>query len=402
MAEGSRILAVNAGSSSIKFALFGPDLDRHLHGEIETVGDRMHLSAASDGGAGIADEIFPAAGRKSVHGMATALTGWLEARLDGAPLAAIGHRVAIGGLTHSAPVLVSPAVLVRLERLVPLAPLHLPRNLDLIESLSACHPRTPQVACFDTAFHRTVPELAEMYALPETVRAAGAVRYGFHGLSYEYIAGLLPGIDPVAAEGRTVVAHLGSGASMCAMKGGRSVATTMGFSPLGGLVMGTRPGELDPGLVIWLVRERGMSIDAVEHMLYHESGLKGVSGISSDMRDLLARDAPEARRAVDLFVYRAATELGALTASLGGLDALVFTAGIGEHAADVRAAICRRAAWLGISLDEPANRKTARRISAADSAVAVWVVPTNEELMVARHTRDLAMSRGQAGKEPTT
>ena len=283
---------------------------------------------------------------------------WLEGHLGDEKLSAIGHRVAIGGLEHSGPVLITPAILEKLRSLVPLAPLHLPRSLEPIESLKRLHPNLPQVACFDTAFHRTMPHVAELYGLPRSVSAAGGHRYGFHGLSYEYISGRLADFDPRAAAGRTVVAHLGSGASMCALRAGKSIATTMGFSPLSGLVMATRPGDLDPGLMIWLIRERGMTVEQVEQMLYEGSGLKGVSGLSGDMRDLLASSEPQAREAVELFVYRISIELGALCAALGGLDALVFTAGIGEHAAEI-SQICLRA--LGVArhsfrrLGEPAG-----------------------------------------------
>jgi acetate kinase len=248
------------------------------------------------------------------------------------------------------------------------------------------NPDMPQVACFDTAFHRTMPEVAQLYGLPKRLTEAGGRRYGFHGLSYEYIANVLPQIDQRAAQGRTVVAHLGSGASMCALVGGRSIATTMGFSPLSGLVMGTRPGELDPGLLLWLMQAKGMTLEEVETMLYHECGLKGVSGLSSDMRDLLASDDPRAKLAIDLFVYRVCWELGALVAAAQGLDALVFTGGIGEHAVAVREAVCQRSQWLGIDVDKAANARGDSRISSAASSTSVWVIPTDEEGMIARHT----------------
>lgn len=317
---------------------------------------------------------------------------WLEGHLGDEKLSAIGHRVAIGGLEHSGPVLITPAILEKLRSLVPLAPLHLPRSLEPIESLKRLHPNLPQVACFDTAFHRTMPHVAELYGLPRSVSAAGGHRYGFHGLSYEYISGRLADFDPRAAAGRTVVAHLGSGASMCALRAGKSIATTMGFSPLSGLVMATRPGDLDPGLMIWLIRERGMTVEQVEQMLYEGSGLKGVSGLSGDMRDLLASSEPQAREAVELFVYRISIELGALCAALGGLDALVFTAGIGEHAAEICKSVCELSAWLGIRFDNSENRRGASRISTDDGTVSVWVIPTNEELMVAKHTASLALT----------
>jgi acetate kinase len=316
---------------------------------------------------------------------------WLEDLPAAQQLAAVGHRVAIGGLAHSAPVIVTPAIFEKLCALVPLAPLHQPRNLEPIEALRKSHPHLPQVACFDTAFHRTLPHVAEMYGLPRSLTEAGAHRYGFHGLSYEFISSRLRELDPHAAAGRCVVAHLGSGASMCALRDGKSIATTMGFSPLSGIVMATRPGDLDPGLVIWLIRERRMSVDALEQMLYRDCGLKGISGLSGDMRELLASDAAGAKQAVDLFVYRISTEVGALTAALGGLDALVFTAGIGEHAPAIRKAVCERSAWLGIRLDEKRNASRTGCISADNSAVRVWVVPTDEELMIATHTAKLAL-----------
>ncbi len=391
MSEQATILVINAGSSSIKFAVYDPGLAPKLHGELEGIGTAPRLTAAGAEGKALIDRTWSTHEVAGAHDLIAQLMQWLESHLGEGMLAAVGHRVAIGGLEHSGPVLITPAILDKLRALVPLAPLHQPRNLEPIEALQRTHPHLPQVACFDTAFHRTLPRVAELYGLPRELSEAGARRYGFHGLSYEYIAGRLPGLDPKAATGRTVVAHLGSGASMCALLAGKSVATTMGFSPLSGLVMGTRPGDLDPGLMIWLIRERGMSVDDAEQMLYRDCGLKGVSGLSSDMRDLLASDDPHAKEAIDLFVYKIATEIGALCAALGGLEALIFTAGIGEHAPAIRKAVCERSSWLGIRVDETANEKGAPRISAADSAVSVWVVPTNEELMVATHTARLAL-----------
>jgi acetate kinase len=260
----------------------------------------------------------------------------------------------------------------------------------------------PQVACFDTAFHRTLPREAQSYGLPRAVSESGAHRYGFHGLSYEYIAGRLAGYDNRAAEGRTIVCHLGSGASLCALSAGQSVETTMGFSPLSGLPMATRPGDLDPGLMLWLLRERGMSVAEVEHMLYHDSGMKGVSGLSGDMRTLLASDDPMAAEAVALFVYRVATEIGRLTAALGGLDALVFTAGIGERSPEIRARICERCGWLGLKLSVDANQGGSPRISCKDSSVTAWVIPTDEERMVAEHTARLVVAGSTAGQGAVT
>jgi acetate kinase len=292
-------------------------------------------------------------------------------------------------MAYSQPVLIDERVIAALDALVPLAPLHQPHNLAAIRAIAATAPEIPQVACFDTAFHRTQPPVAQAFALPREISAKGVRRYGFHGLSYEYIASALPRLAPDCAQGKLVVAHLGNGASMCAIENGRSIATTMGFTAVDGLPMGTRTGALDPGVVLYLMQHEGMSAEAVEHLIYHRSGLLGVSGLSSDMRTLLASDLPAAKEAVDLFVYRTGRELGSLAAALGGLDALVFTAGIGEHAAEIRAQVCRNARWLGIALDEDANAKGGPRISQRGSSVSAWVIPTDENLMIARHTRRL-------------
>ncbi len=315
----------------------------------------------------------------------TKVGAWLRAQLGELP-AAVGHRVVHGGARYDAPVVVDEALLSELDRFVPLAPLHQPANLMPIRALRANFPHLPQVACFDTAFHRGHPELADRYAIPEALYAEGVRRYGFHGLSYEYIASRLPKDAPDIASGRVVVAHLGSGASMCALSGGRSVDSTMGFSALDGVPMGTRPGQIDPTVVLYLLTAKGMTPAGVERILYRECGLKGLSGISNDVRDLLASDEPAARRALDYFCFRIARELGALAASLGGLDGLVFTAGVGENAPAIRADICRRSAWLGVTLDEAANTAQGPRLSTSASKVAVYVIPTDEELMIARHT----------------
>jgi acetate kinase len=381
------LLILNAGSSSIKFAIYHANIDVHsrlAYGEIEGIGTAPRFHARDCDGMELAG---PAIGRKrSVHELMASLIGWIEARWAKTKIMAAGHRVVLGGLEHTTPVLIDAGVLERLRELIPLAPVHQPRNLEPVEALAKLNPDMPQVACFDTAFHRTMPEVAQLYGLPKRLTEAGGRRYGFHGLSYEYVASVLPEIDDRAAKGRTVIAHLGNGASMCALVGGRSVATTMGFSPLSGLLMGTRPGELDPGLLLWLTQAKGMPLEEVETMLYHECGLKGVSGLSSDMRDLLASDDPQAKLAIDLFVYRVCWELGALAAAAQGLDALVFTGGIGEHAAAVRQAVCRQSRWLGIDLDTAANARGDRRISSAASSISVWVIPTDEERMIARHT----------------
>ncbi|HET9701607.1 MAG TPA: acetate/propionate family kinase, partial [Burkholderiales bacterium] len=317
------------------------------------------------------------------------LRGFLRERAAGGRLLAVGHRVVHGGEDYAAPVRVTPEVMATLEKYVPLAPLHQPHNLSPIRTLMQSAPDVPQVACFDTAFHRSHSAVTQAFALPAEITERGVRRYGFHGLSYEYIASVLAQHDRRAAEGRSVVFHLGNGASMCAMKAGKSVASTMGFTAMDGLPMGTRPGNIDPGVVLYLMDELKMDARAIENLLYKKSGLLGISGLSSDMRTLLASDDPKAKFAVEVFVYRAARELGSLAAALEGLDAVVFTAGIGEHAAPIRERICRAAAWLGVELDTAANATRGPRISTAASKVAAWVIPTNEELMIARHTRAL-------------
>jgi acetate kinase len=312
--------------------------------------------------------------------------GELRARLGSDRLVGVGHRVVHGGAAYARPVRVDAQVLAALRELEPLAPLHQPNNLAPIAAILERNPALPQVACFDTAFHRTNPELAQMFALPYEYFEQGVRRYGFHGLSYEYVASTLPAIDARAAAGRTVVLHLGNGSSLCALQGGISVASTMGFTALDGLMMGTRSGSIDPGVLLYLMDERGLSTRDLERLLYSDSGLLGVSGVSSDMRTLLASEAPRARLAIDLYCYRIRRELGSLAAALGGLDALVFTAGVGENAAAIRAAVCRDAGWLGVELDEQANAASATKISAPGSRVTVWRLPTNEELMIARQT----------------
>ena len=386
----SDILTLNAGSSSLKFSLWqaetGMELRELFRGEIEKIGIAPHLSAREPGGRTVIDNDFAEGGAKLSHeDLLRELFVWLsQQRRNG--IKAIGHRIVHGGATFTAPVRIDDHVMENLSKLEPLAPLHQPHNLSGIRICAALQPRVPQIACFDTAFHRTMDSVARRLGLPRVYEEEGVQRYGFHGLSYEFIAQQLRAIDPDLAKGRVIVAHLGNGASLCAMRDGRSVDTTMSFTALDGLLMGTRPGALDPGAVTYLMRERTMSAAEIEDLLYHRSGLLGISGISSDMRTLLASDDSHAREAVELFVFRAAREIGALIASLGGLDGLVFTAGIGEHASEIRSRVCARCAWLGIVIDEPANRTGQMRITSEASSVRVYIVPTDEEKMIAEHT----------------
>jgi acetate kinase len=387
---GDAVVVVNAGSSSIKFCAFrraAGRLEQEIRGQVSGIGTAPRLRAQR-GSVVVAERELSGEVPDHVEALEV-LIRFLRAQLQDGTIAGVGHRVVHGGLEFMAPTRVDADVLGRLERYVPLAPLHQPRNLAAIRRMLERLPGVPEVACFDTAFHRTVPEVAQLFALPPRYAAAGIRRYGFHGLSYEYVASVLPALDPRAAAGRTVVFHLGNGASMCALRGGRSVATTMGFTAIDGLPMGTRSGALDPGVLLYLFDELGMSVRDVERLLYEESGLLGMSGVSSDVRELLASDAPAARQALDVFVYRAGRELGSLAAALGGLDALVFTAGIGENSAAIRERVCRDAGWLGVELDTAANAAGGPCISTPASRVAAWVVPTNEELMIARHTRRL-------------
>jgi acetate kinase len=315
-----------------------------------------------------------------------ALAQRLRAQFGDTRVSGVGHRVVHGGSKYLQPTRVTPQVMEDLRALAPLAPLHQPHNLDAIEAVSEGLPDVPQVACFDTSFHRGQSALAELVPLPAEIRNKGVLRYGFHGISYEYIASVLPKVAPAAAHGRVIVAHLGSGASLCAMKDGKSIDCTMGFTALDGLCMGTRPGAVDPGVILHLIQGLGLTVKEVENILYKKSGLLGISGMSNDMRDLLASEAPGAKLAIDFFVYRAAQEIGAMAASLGGVDALVFTAGIGENSVEIRKRICEASAWLGIGLDAAANEKGGPCISRQISKVSAWTIPTNEELMIARHT----------------
>jgi len=384
------ILVLNAGSSSIKFSLFtiaDDQLALNVRGQVEGLYTAPKFSAKDAAGAVAGERSWDSGTRLGHDGAIEYLTEFLRAGGTKHKLTAVGHRVVHGGLDFGEPTLVDNQSIARLEKYIPLAPLHQPHNLSPIRILRELMPALPQVACFDTAFHRAQPELAQAFALPASITERGVRRYGFHGLSYEYIASALPAIDAKAAAGRVVVAHLGNGASMCAIKAGRSVASTMGFTAVDGLPMGTRCGSLDPGVMLYLIDELKMDARAIEKLIYQQSGLLGVSGISSDMRALLASKEPRAKLAVDLFTYRIGRELGSLAAALGGLDALVFTGGIGERAVAIRERVCVDAAWLGLTVDAAANTKDGPRISTPASRVAAWVVPTNEELMIARHTR---------------
>src|SRR5919106_1405526 len=381
------VLTINAGSSSLKFSVYGIGDDGRptlsAKGQVEGIGTSPRLVAEDAAGRVLVERRWPD-DRGSGHAeFFRVIGGWLREQFSDMALLGVGHRVVHGGIDYAAPVRIDPAVLAKLEALCPLAPLHQPHNLAGIRAVAAVQPDLPQVACFDTAFHRSHPELADWFALPRRFYDDGVRRYGFHGLSYEYIASVLPELAPEIAAGRVVVAHLGSGASMCAIRAGRSIDSTMGFTALDGLPMGTRCGALDPGIVLHLMRACGMDADAIERMLYHECGLKGVSEISNDMRTLLASGDPRAGQAIALFVWRIVRELGALAAVQGGLDGLVFTAGIGERSAEIREQVCENAAWLGIDLDHAANRAGGPRISTDGSQVAVYAIPTDEELMIA-------------------
>jgi acetate kinase len=376
----------------VKFALFGsapgqPEpLERRVHGEIECLDRAPHFSAHDADGAPLLDRRWPENAKPEFAELLHVLLSFIDDHAGGAGMAAVGHRVVHGGAHHTGPEHVTQELLTALEQMIPLDPLHMPENLALIRAVAAARPHLTQVACFDTAFHHSLPPVAQRFALPRAISDAGARRYGFHGLSYEYVASRLDVCAPHLAKGRVVVAHLGSGASLCAMQAGRSIATTMGLSVLDGLVMGTRCGAIDPGVLLYLARQ-GHSFSEIETMLYHQSGLLGVSGISDDVRVLLASDDPHAVEAIDLFTYRIAAEVAAMASALGGLDGLVFTAGIGENAAEIRAAVCERLAWLGMKLDSAANSSHASRISTPDSAIQALVIPTDEELMIARHTQ---------------
>ena len=383
-------LVLNAGSSSLKFAVYRRATGVHWNvaarGQVDGIGSASARLSVQDGTGSPLTAAYSAAKLGDGPAALAHVADWLRAHFPGSRLAGVGHRVVHGGPRHAAPAIVTPALIEELRELVPLAPLHQPHNLAAIETIAKRQPEVPQVACFDTSFHRGHSTVAELVALPEQFRRAGVQRYGFHGLSYEYIASALLEAAPQIAAKRVIVAHLGSGASLCALSGGRSIDSTMGFTALDGLCMGTRPGAVDPGVLLFLFQSLRLSAQEVEAVLYKKSGLLGISGISNDMRDLLKSNEPSARLAVDYFVFRAAKEIGALAAVLGGVDALVFTAGIGEKSPEIRRRISEASAWLGIELDQQANDANAARLSRPSSAVSVWMIPTNEELMIARHT----------------
>jgi acetate kinase len=384
------ILTLNAGSSSVKFALFETgdnELALVAKGQVEGIGTAPHFVAKDTAGSLLAESYWEPVGGGEGHTVAfRQIWHWLRNATEGRRLLAVGHRVVHGGEQYAQPVIIDEQVLAELTRLIPLVPLHQPHNLASIRAVGKSRPELPQVACFDTAFHRQRPAVSNRFALPYDLYEKGVRRYGFHGISYEYIVSRLQKIAPDLSRRRVVVAHLGSGCSMCAIHRGRSVETTMSFSALDGLPMGTRCGTLDPGVLLFLMRQDGLGVEALEDLLYKRSGLVGISGVSNDMRALEESEDPRAQEAIDYFLYRIGQSLGALTASLGGLDALIFTAGIGENDARVRERVCQDAAWLGIEIDAEANERRELKISVGDSEPSVWVIPTDEERMIAMHT----------------
>ncbi len=383
------IAVLNAGSSSIKFALYEahPEGDLLFRGQIEKLGLAPHLIVRDAAGRTVAERHWPDGGLDHHAATAQIMTVGREL-LAGRPVLAFGHRVVHGGIAYAAPVRIDAAIMADLAKLVPLAPLHQPHNLAPIAAIAEAAPHLPQIACFDTAFHRTQPALAQEFALPRDLTASGVRRYGFHGLSYDYVSRQVRKTLPLAPEARLVIAHLGNGASLCAVHGGRSVASTMGFTAVDGLVMGTRTGALDPGVLLYLMQERGFDAKRIEDLIYRQSGLLGVSGLSSDMRTLRQSEAPEAGEAIALFVYRIVREVGSLAAAMGGIDGIVFTAGIGENDAETRAEVMAGCRWLGLEPDEGLNRQAARCISMAEAKVSAWIVPTDEERMIARYTSE--------------
>jgi acetate kinase len=394
------VAVINAGSSSIKFALYkdGADQLATFRGQVERIGTAPRMMVSDVEGRPVANREWPSEGFDH-HMAAAAIFDTARELLQGTPVAAVGHRVVHGGINFAAPVRIDEDVMAELQKLCPLAPLHQPHNLAPIAAIAEVAPHIPQVACFDTAFHRNQPELAQLFALPREITDAGVRRYGFHGLSYEYVSGRLYELAPELADARVLIAHLGNGASLCAVRSGRSVATTMGFTAVDGLMMGTRCGNIDPGVLLYLMDERGMDARAIEDLIYRHSGLLGVSGISSDMRTLQTSTDPAAAEAINLFVYRIVREIGSLAAALGGLDAIVFTGGIGERAAKIRSDVAKGCAWLGAELSAERNEGGDGLISADSSKLPVWVMPTDEERMMALHTSRL-LELNQANPEP--
>jgi acetate kinase len=396
------ILVINAGSSSLKFSVFETTapgaLLLRVHGQVESVNGESRLSVSDANGNALANERVKRGGDEAIR----AIQHWFAGHAHSQGFAGVGHRIVHGGASYSQPVLIDGDVIAALQQLVPLAPLHEPQQIAAIRAFRAISPHVPQVACFDTAFHSSQPAIARAFALPREYSARGLRRYGFHGLSYEYIVSALPTEAPECVGRKLIVAHLGNGASLCAIRDGRSMATTMGLTALDGLMMGTRCGALDPGVILYLLQHEHLGAGEIERLLYERSGLLGVSGMSADMRELLASDRPEAAEAIELFTYRISREIGSLAAALGGLDALIFTGGIGEHAPPIRARVCAQAAWLGVTLDGSANERSERRISGSDGRVSAWVIPTDENLMVARHTRRLIEASASRSKPLTT
>lgn len=403
MSMSDLLLVLNAGSSSIKFTVFcvesagleAVEPIEIIHGQVEGIGNRPLFKARNEQGAVLADSCL----NKELVGHHAALEyllAWLDFHLPEGQVVAVGHRVVHGGSERSAPGIVDEELMQALETLIPLVPLHQPHNLEGIRVLSKERPNIPQIVCFDTAFHRHCAELTRHFGLPDELFQEGVKRYGFHGISYEYIADVMAAQTPELANKKVVILHLGNGCSMCAMENGKSVDTTMGFSALDGLLMGTRCGSLDPGVLLYLMREKNMDVTQLENLLYKESGLLGVSGVSNDMRELMASDKPQAKLAVDLFVYRIQRELGSLIATLGGIDALVFTAGIGENSAEIRRRVCHDAKWIGVQLDAGGYTEGGAvvDISSAESKVSVLVIPTNEELMIAKHVLAITHHQG--------
>jgi acetate kinase len=392
------VLCLNAGSSSIKFEVFEvmprDELQLAFRGELEGIGFQPHLTAKNNSNVPLVDRMYTVQEIPDVAAAVSKLAEWLREHLKGELPLVVGHRLVFGGTRYSLPVIIDDDCLRYLRSIVPFMPLHLPNELAPVEQIHARLPEMPQVAVFDTGFHRGHDELFQRLPIPEALHREGVQSYGFHGISYEFIAGRLKEIDPSLAKGRVVVAHLGSGCSMCALVGGRSVEASWGFSALDGLVMGTRPGRLDPGVVLYLFQNKHMSVEQVQQLLYHDCGLKGLSGVSNDVRELLASEDPRARFALDYFSLRGARMVAELATVMGGIDGLVFTAGVGENAAPIRANIGSRLSWLGVAIDAEANARHGPRISTNGSAVACYVIPTNEELMIARHALALVRRSG--------